>query len=182
MKHWQALKLEDLSEDTKAVFETLNEGSDLACVLIGTSYLAELLASAIKESFIESSISEKLLDPQSGAVGGLATRADLAYCLGIIDKAVYQDIIKVSEIRNMFAHKHFALDFGESAVRKACDELQTLRLVLLNEEEEVTVESTPRQLRMRARNQFKLSVVFIGSRLHVDALGKMAQRKNAKTV
>ena len=182
MKRWQPLKLEDLSEDTKAVFETLNEGSDLACVLIGTSYLPELLASAIKVSFIESSVSEKLLDPQRGAVGGFATRADLAYCLGLINKTVYQDLIRVAEIRNMFAHKHLALDFGDSAVRKACDELQAWRPVLLGEEEEVPVEPTPRQIQMRARNQFKLSVVFMGSRIHVDALSKRTQGKKAKTV
>jgi DNA-binding MltR family transcriptional regulator len=182
MKHWQALKLEDLSEDTKAVFDTLNEGSDLACVLIGTSYLAELLASTIKVSFIESSVSEKLLDPQRGAIGGLATRADLAYCLGLINKAVYQDIIRVAEIRNMFAHKHLALDFGDNTVRKACDELQAWRLVLLGEEEEVPVDPTPRQRQMRARNQFKLSVVLMGTRIHVDALSKRVQSKKEKPV
>lgn len=88
MKRWQPRKLEDLSEDTKAVYETLNEGSDLACVLIGTSYLAELLASAIKVSFIESSVSEKLLDPQRGAVGGGAPCR-----LGILSRSHKQDCI-----------------------------------------------------------------------------------------
>lgn len=159
MKRWQPIKLEDLSGDTKAVFETLNEGSDLTCVLIGTSYLAELLASALKESFIGDSVSEKLLDPQRGAIGGFATRADLAYCLGLISKTAYQDLIKVAEIRNMFAHKHLALDFGDISVRKTCDELQSWRSVLLGEEEEVSIELTPEQIRTRARNQFKLSVV-----------------------
>lgn len=181
MKRWQPIKLEDLSGDTKAVIETLNEGSDLACVLIGTSYLSELLASTLKVGFIESSVSEKLLDPQRGALGGFATRADLAYCLGLISKAVYQDIIKVAEIRNMFAHRHLALDFGEISVRKTCDELQSWRFVLLGEKEEVPIEPTPGQIRMRARNQFKLSVVFIGMRIHVDALGKEGQSKKTKT-
>ncbi|HOE18860.1 MAG TPA: hypothetical protein PLX02_14300 [Syntrophorhabdaceae bacterium] len=182
MKRWQPLKLGDLSEDTKAVFETLNDGSDLACVLIGTSYLAELLASAIKVSFIESSISEKLLDPQRGAVGGFATRADLAHCLGLINKDIYQDLIRIAEIRNMFAHKHLALDFGDGDVRKTCDELKAWRFVLLGEEEEFPVEPTPRQIQMRARNLFKLSAVFIGSRIHVDALSKEAQNKKTKKV
>ncbi len=177
MTRWQPLKLEDLSKDTKKIFETLNEGSDLACVLIGTSYLAELLASAIKVSFIESTVSDKLLDPQRGAVGGLATRADLAYCLGLVNKNVYRDLIKVAEIRNLFAHRHLALDFGDSTIIEACEELRAWRFVLvLDEEEEVPDKPTPEQIQMRARNQFKLSVVFIGSRIHVDALGKKAQK------
>jgi hypothetical protein len=82
----------------------------------------------------------------------------------------------VAEIRNMFAHKHLALDFGDRSVRKVCDELDAWRLVLLGEEEEVPAEPTPRQIQVRARNQFKLSAVFMGSRMHVDALGKKAQR------
>jgi DNA-binding MltR family transcriptional regulator len=177
MKRWQPLKLEDLSEDTRKVYDILNRESDFACVLIGTSYLAELLASAINVSFIESSVSEKLLDPQRGAVGGFATRADLAYCLGLISKNVYQDLIRVAEIRNMFAHKHLALDFGDSTIRKTCEELQAWRFVLLGEKEEVPAEPSPKQIQMRARNQFKLSVVFVSSRIHVDALSKRAQSK-----
>lgn len=182
MKRWKPIKLKDLSGDTKAVYETLNEGSDLACVLIGTSYLAELLASALKVSFIESDTSEKLLDPQRGAIGGFATRADLAYCLCLISKPVYQDLIKVAEIRNIFAHKHIALDFGEISVRNTCDELQSWRFILHGEDEETPIEPTSEQIRMRARNQFKLSVVFMGMRIHVDALSKEVQSKKAKTV
>jgi DNA-binding MltR family transcriptional regulator len=106
----------------------------------------------------------------------------LAYCLGLINKAVYQDIIRVAEIRNMFAHKHLALDFGDNTVGKACDELQAWRLVLLGEEEEVPVDPTPRQRQMRARNQFKLSVVLMGTRIHVDALSKRVQSKKEKPV
>ncbi len=73
MGRWKPIKLEDLTQDTRRVYDILNEESDLACVLIGTSYLAELLASTIKVGFIESSVSENLLDPQRGAVGGFAT-------------------------------------------------------------------------------------------------------------
>lgn len=177
MKRWQPIKLEDLSGDTKAVFETLNEGSDLTCVLIGTSYLAELLANTLKVSFIESRVSEKLLDPQRGAIGGFATRADLAYCLGLISKTVYRDLVKVAEIRNKFAHNHLALDFGDISVRNKCDELESWRFVLLGEKEEVPIEPTPEQVRMRTRNQFKLSVVFMGTRIHLDALSKEVQSK-----
>jgi DNA-binding MltR family transcriptional regulator len=175
MGRWKPIKLEDLSEDTRRVYDILNDESDLACVLIGTGYLAELLASTIKVGFIESSISESLLDPQRGAVGGFATRADLAYCLGLIGKDVYQDLIKVAEVRNIFAHNHLALSFADCAVRKICDELKAWRFMLLGENEEVTADPTLEQIQMRARNQFKLSVVFVGMRIHVDALSRKLQ-------
>lgn len=177
MKRWRSLKLEELSESTQKVYDILNQESDLACVLIGTSYLAELLASTIRVSFIESSVSEKILDPQRGAVGGFATRADLAYCLGLIGKSAYQDLIKVAEIRNLFAHKHLALDFGVATIRKACEELQAWRVLLLGEEEELPIEATQEQMRIRARDQFNMSVVLLSSRIHVDALSKRQNKK-----
>ena len=177
VKGWRPLKLEELSGDTQKVYHALNEESDLACVLIGTSYLAELLASTLKVSFIETSVSEKILDPQRGAVGGFVTRADIAYCLRLIDKSAYQDIIKLAEIRNLFAHKHVALDFGDATIRKACEELQSWRILLLGEKEELPIDATEEQMRVRARNQFNMSVVLLGSRIHIHALSKRQERK-----
>jgi len=83
----------------------------------------------------------------------------------------------VAEIRNMFAHKHLALDFGDSTIRKTCEGLQAWRILLHGEKEELPAEPSPKQMHMRARNQFKISVVLIGSRIHVDALGKREQSK-----
>ena len=80
-------------------------------------------------------------------------------------------------IRNMFAHKHIALDFDDSTVRKLCGELEAWRI--LQGEEDDPAEPSPEQLRILARNQFNLSVILIGSRLHVDTLGKRGQRKKA---
>lgn len=53
MKSWEPINIKELSDDTKKVFEVLNEESDLACVLIGTSYLSELLANIIEINFIK---------------------------------------------------------------------------------------------------------------------------------
>jgi DNA-binding MltR family transcriptional regulator len=177
VKDWQPLKFEELSEDTQQVLNILNQESDLACVLIGASYLAELLASTLKVAFIETRISQKILNPQNGAIGGFVTRADLAYCLGLIKKKAYNDLLKIAEIRNLFAHKHLKLDFGEANVRKACNELQSWRLILLGEEEELEIEATIEQMRVKARNQFNLSVVFLGTRIHLDALSKLERKK-----
>lgn len=174
MKDWHPLKLEELSGDTQKVYDILNQESDLACVLIGTSYLAELLASIIETSFIETSVSKKLFDPQRGAVGGFATRADLAYCLGLINKDFYKDLMKVAEIRNVFAHKHLALDFGDSTIRKYCQELQAWR--------KLGFKLSQEQMQPPARFQFNISVILIGSGIHVDALslGRGNQTRNRK--
>ena len=174
MKRWKPINIEELSDDTKKVFDVLNGESDLACVLIGTSYLSELLANIIEVSFIETSISGKLLDPQGGAIGQFAIRADLAYCLGLINKNVYQDLRVVAAIRNMFAHKHLALDFSDKIVKNNCGKLKAWR-ILQHGEEELT-ELSQEQMRILARNQFNLSVILIGQRIHVNVLSKKKQR------
>lgn len=118
---------------------------------------------------IESSITDKLLSPR-GPIGSFAARADLAYCLTLINKSAYSDLVKIAKIRNRFAHKHLALDFGDAEVRSSCEELQAWR-VLEDGDKEVLDNVTSDQLRTRARNLFKMSVVFLGTRIHVDAFG-----------
>lgn len=174
MKPWKPINIEKLSGDTKKVFDVLNDESDLACVLIGTSYLSELLANIIEVSFIETSISGKLLDPQGGAIGQFAIRADLGYCLGLINKNVYQDLGMVAAIRNRFAHKHIALDFSDSIVRNNCEKLKAWRILQHGEEE--SAELSQKQMRVRARNQFNFSVILIGQRMHLNVLSETKQR------
>lgn len=178
MKNYKPIKIEELSEDTKKVFDVLNDESDLACVLIGTSYLSELLANIIEVSFIETSISGKLLDPQGGAIGQFAIRAGLAYCLGLINENVYQDLSMVAAIRNMFAHKHLALDFSDNIVRNNCEKLKAWRFLrFLQDKKDESAELSKEQLRVQARNQFNFSVILIGQRMHVNVLSKKNQRK-----
>lgn len=174
MKRWKPINIEELSDDTKKVFDVLNDESDLACVLIGTSYLSELLANIIDVSFIDTSISGKLLNPQGGAIGQFAVRADLAYCLGLINKSVYQDLGIVAVIRNMFAHKHLALDFSDKNIINNCEKLKAWRILQRGEEE--SVELSQEQMRVQARNQFNFSVVLISQRMHLSVLSKKKQR------
>ena len=174
MKRWKPINIKELSDDTKKVFDVLNDESDIACVLIGTSYLSELLANIIEASFIDTSISGKLLDPQCGVIGQFAVRADLAYCLGLINKNFYQDLGIVAVIRNMFAHKHLALDFSDEIVRNKCGELKAWKILQSGEEKDA--ELSQKQLRVQARNQFNMSVILMGQRIHVDVLSTKNQR------
>jgi len=82
-------KLEDLSQESQALYDVLNDESDLACVLIATSYLDQTLASLLERYFVEGNTSQRLLDPRGGVLGTFASRADLSYCLGLIPKGLY---------------------------------------------------------------------------------------------
>ena len=171
MKKWQPRKLDRLSKDNKKVLDVLNQGSDLSCVLIGASYLSEFLASTLSAIFIKTTIASKLLDPQRGAIGGFSPRADLAYCLDLIRKNTYQDLLKIAEIRNRFAHGYLELNFGDPVIQKACEKLQAWQVLLKGEEQEFPSDAMEGQLCNQARNQFNISVVLLANRIHLDALG-----------
>ncbi len=175
MKHWKPINLEKLSGDTKKVYEILNFESDLACVLIGTTYLSELFANIIEVSFIKTSITGKILDPRSGALGQFATRTDLAYCLGLINKNVYQDLGIIGEIRNVLAHKHLSLDFNDKIVKEKCEKLKAWRMLPAKGEKSTVISQE--EIRIQARNQFNFSVILRGQRIHVDAISKKNNKK-----
>jgi DNA-binding MltR family transcriptional regulator len=115
--------VEELSAESNALYQAINEGSDLACVLIAMSFIDRCLASILKNVFIASSISTKILKDGPYLAGSVANRADLNYVLGRITKIMYQNIIKIIEIRNLFAHSHLEKSFEDPEIATLCNEL-----------------------------------------------------------
>lgn len=164
-----AVPVEQLSSETRQLADVINNESDLACVTIGAAFLDAALATLLERRFLESKTSAKLLSP-SGALGGFAQRADVAYCLELVTKSQFQDLCKIAEIRNRFAHHHLQLTFNEDDVRALCGELLQWR-VLPNAEDGEERELSREELRLVARNQFNISVILLANRLILNALG-----------
>lgn len=162
--------LEQLSSDTRQLLEVLNGESDLVCVVVGAAFLDTALATLLAAKLLKSRVTEKLLAP-SGVLGTFQARADLAYCLELISEERYQDLCFIAAIRNEFAHSHLQLTFRESGVQKLCARLQEYRILLHGEDEDVSSMPTEKELTIRARNQFNLSVTFLSNWLLISALG-----------
>lgn len=148
----------DFWEETGKVYEILNDGQDIACALIGAAYLDALLGSLLKEHFVQGETAENMLNV--GVLSEFKARADLAYCLKLVTKEDYQDLAKIAEIRNEFAHSHLGLDFGNGVVAKKCGELLALGVI-------ANATTPPR--RFKDRDKFKISVVVLGNRIETDA-------------
>lgn len=105
----------------------LAKESDLAAVLIGTSFLDLCLENLLRSKFRKDCTTvDELLNPNEGILGNIAGRAKIAYCLDLISKSDYQDLLAILEIRNLFAHKHRILNFNDEDVVSRCDKLQVL--------------------------------------------------------
>lgn len=161
--------IDTLSDDTQKILDVLNHDSDLSCVLIGTSYLSELLGSAIRTVLRKSNTTENMLTPGKGVLGSFKSRVDLAYCLDIIQKEDRKDLDVIGKIRNSFAHKHLAFDFSDKEVEKECLSLNAWKLQTDYSEinSDPHIKNLPEYcyLPKNTREKFVLTVVMITQRI-----------------
>ena len=168
-------EIEQLSEETQALFKAVNEEPDLPCVLISTSYLDQCLASILKRHFIKGNTANRLLDPRGGPIGSFFIRADICYCLNLIPKGLYENLRTVAEIRNRFAHSYLSVSFKDSEVIKLCDKLSFPEVALSKRIEGNTGEiqdiENPFDHFKEPRSKFTLNAVLMAERLIIIGLG-----------
>jgi DNA-binding MltR family transcriptional regulator len=101
--------------------ETLSKESDRGATLMAAAYIDDKLAELIKKYLIKDR--KKILDSLfnfNGAVGTFSSRANLAYCLGLIPENIYDDINTLRNIRNVFAHESSFLTFESEKIKPLC--------------------------------------------------------------
>jgi DNA-binding MltR family transcriptional regulator len=162
------LPVENLSEDSRKFLDVLNKSSDLGVVLVATSYLDAAVGALLHKFLIESRVSDKLLDVRGGPLGTFTARSDAAYALALIDKPLYQDLTKIAEIRNAFAHHHLELDFRDSAVASLCSQLKYAEPLF---DKAPDLEQVMKQVMTQMRDRFVITVVVISQRLLGNGLG-----------
>lgn len=156
------LKIEQLSSETQKLFDVLNKDDDLSVIIVGSSFIDTILRSILEKKFIKSSITNKMLDSKRGTLGTFMARADACYILGLIKKPLYEDLIKIAEVRNEVAHYRLALNFKSESVINLCGQFsyfKSLKSGTLGEP--VGLE----KYMVNARNQFVMTVVMISERL-----------------
>ena len=117
-------RIEDLDSRMQDFFSIMNDGNDLACVLLGVNYLDEILRAILNTRLKRSEVTENILNPSSGFLGTFSNRRDLVYCLGIVDKKIYNDLRIIAEIRNTFAHSFDSVTFDSPEVVELLNKLQ----------------------------------------------------------
>jgi len=164
----QIPQIEQLSTETKALFNVLNDSDDLSVILVATSFLDLSLASILKRRLLDNSGTDRLLDSRTGALGSFAVRTDACYALGLVKKPIYKDLLKIAEIRNMIAHHHLALSFQAEGIAKLCKELCYVSSIKNASNGEPLLSA---RLMNTPRNQFVLTTVMISQRLLLIGLG-----------
>ena len=113
----------DHKSSSMAYMTAMRAESDRGAVLVAAAYIDEELADLIRAFLVnDRKITERLLE-YPGPCSTLASRCDLAYCLGIFGKDVYADIRTIIKIRNNFAHTKEGAAFERQDISDLCRNL-----------------------------------------------------------
>ena len=114
--------IDELDKQSKRLEKTINLETDIAKVLVATSFIDQILASILYNKFISSSVSNRILS-NSGLLQTYQAKADMAYVTGLINKSMYSNLCKIGEIRNVFAHDHTLMSFDVPDINTLCQKL-----------------------------------------------------------
>lgn len=99
------------------------DDNDRAIVIAGMSFVDDLFLNILESFFPENSKTVENLLSHRGALGTYGTRADIIYCLGLIDKVIKNDLDILGQIRNKFAHK-INISFDDEDIKLLCLKLK----------------------------------------------------------
>ena len=166
---------EKLSADAEHLIKILNKGSDFTVVLVGLSYLDACLTALLSKYFLAGATADDLLDHNRGPLGSLASKAKLAYVLGLLYKPFLQNVLLLAELRNTVAHSHTELNFDEPTIKALCARLSILTDVKRYGTEEPLVAAGAKQT---PREHFILSCVVIWG--HILARAEATERVSVR--
>lgn len=122
------------SGDGMDVASELARAEDRTCAIVGAAVVEGCLLEALKRTLVpqpEKAINE--LFGVCGIFGAFGAKIELARLSGLAGADACHDLVKISKIRNTFAHRHDVRSFGHAEV---VGKIETLRLPMVRCAEE----------------------------------------------
>jgi hypothetical protein len=108
------------------------ENNDRAIVIVGLSYIDDLLLKCLENFFPEKSKTVRKMLANNGILGSYSAKVDILYSLGFIDKILKTDLDNLGKIRNEFAHK-IKVSFEDESISKLCYLFKWHKVILMME-------------------------------------------------
>ena len=123
----------DVEKCHKRVYEKVSAlvrmeaDSDIAVAIVAAALVDDELELFIRRHLITSTRAYRdrvdYLFMPSSAFGSFSTKVDLALVMGWISKPAYNDLTKIKDIRNAFAHKIEVGSFEHESIKDKCGNL-----------------------------------------------------------
>lgn len=119
----EAIPKNKLTADYFADFHLDINKEPLACVLVLAAQIETAVMTMLHAFMIESKETNELFE-MKGTLESNSRCVKMAYCLGLIPKAVMDNLVLIARIRNTFAHSRKKITFNEKEVAELCDQLK----------------------------------------------------------
>jgi len=124
----QKSKSQNSNEVVSAISVELEKQDDRGLAILSVAYIDHLLKDLLV-SIMDSGEEESyklLFDDNYAPLGSLGAKITLTYCLGEIDKDQRQDLRRLKDIRNLFAHQLLDISsFEDEIIQKECQKLKS---------------------------------------------------------
>jgi len=111
---------------TPEAIKEFNGQSPRTTAIVGAAIVEDCLARLIADRLPVDGDTKKGLFKDGAPLGNLDAKTKVAYVLGIVSKAAFQNLTKIVEIRNKFAHRLEIADFNHPDVKPLCEELKLI--------------------------------------------------------
>jgi len=111
----------------KIIFSELYKESDRGTVVLTASIIDVALSRILKAYLLPNSSGKDAL--LEGALANLGTKINLVYRLGLISNRLCNDLHKIRNIRNAFAHELFECTFESIPIQSRMKELKKSEIV-----------------------------------------------------
>ena len=121
----KVLKDKKYLEEANLQLEDFGNSEDSIIAIITTASLDNSMFEILSNLFIKGNVSNNMLHSSKGRLGDYQSKADLLYCLNMIDKKLYQDINRIGNIRNIIAHSTSKKKFSDPEIFNLIKEFNT---------------------------------------------------------
>ena len=110
--------------DYNKIVESFHKESDRGAAILASSFIEVFLEKLIRHFLRKDTIVNKLFDGY-GPLSTFASKSDMAFSIGYINKNIHRDLKFIRKIRNHFAHHPGEASFDKNPVKDYCKELST---------------------------------------------------------
>ena len=102
----------------------LDAGNDRVTAILWGARLEALLDELLRKACIgEENDVDALLEPE-GPLGSFSAKIRALYCFGILSKSEFRNLVRIKNIRNLFAHELHGLSFETPKIAEICSNLE----------------------------------------------------------
>jgi len=115
---------EDLADESRQFIEDMQGQKDPGVALMGAAFLDAILEQILRACFRNDAKHVDALLEKRGPLGTLWSRSKIAYCLRLLPKNILDDLDKIRDIRNIFAHNYVTQSFDSEDIAGLCAKLR----------------------------------------------------------